>query len=452
MLYREQNQDTKRKVHSWQSLVHVCRWWRGLVFASPRRMNLQLFCIPGRFARKSLDVWPALPLLISGYVFEGSVDNVITELKHSDRICQIILDFYTPKIEKLWTAMQASFPELAVVDLSLEGLSHALVLPNSFLGGSAPRLRRLTLNAIPFPSLPILLLSATHLVYLHLFNVPLSGYISPEAMATCLSILTNLESFKLEFESPQSCPDQENRRSPSPTRSILPALTMLWFKGVNEYMEKLVARIDAPQLFQLEARFFNDIDFDTPELIRFVSQSSTLKASSETHVFFDTRTASVKFQPQASRSNVEYFEVKISCSAPDWQLSSVAQICTTSSPLLSTTENLFINESADSQLDWNDRVENIVWLDLLLPFTAVKNLYLSRQFVPRVAHALQEMTEGRTTEMLSTLQNLYLEGFQPSESVHEGIERFISARRSSNHPVAISVWDRLGAGRVGRGR
>ena len=110
-------------------------------------------------------------------------------------------------------------------------------------------------------------------------------------------------------------------------------------------------------------------------------------------------------------------------------------------PLLSTTENLFIYEPAHSQINWNDGIENIEWLELLLPFTAVKNLYLSEQFAPRIAPALQELTGGRT-EVLSTLRNLYLEGFQPSESVQEGIAQFISARQFTNHPVAISVWDR----------
>ena len=259
-------------------------------------------------------------------------------------------------------------------------------------------------------------------------------------MATCFSILNGLESLLLDFESPQSCPspDQETRRSPPPTCSILPALMMFTFKGANEYSEDLVAQIDTPRLVQLSATFFNEIDFDTPQLIRFVSRSSTSKAANEAHLFFDSLTASVKLRA----SYVEFFQVKISCREPDWQLSSLAQICTTSLPLLSTIENLFIYEPLDSQLDWKDGIGNIEWLELLLPFTAVKNFYASKQFAPRIAPALQEITRGGTTEVLTTPQNLFLEGFQPSESVEEGIERFISARRLANHPLTISIWDR----------
>jgi hypothetical protein len=164
-----------------------------------------------------------------------------------------------------------------------------------------------------------------------------------------------------------------------------------------------------------------------------------LKTPDEAHVFFGSRTASVKLQPQAS--NVDYFEVKISCRVPDWQLSSLAQICTSSLPLLSATESLFISEPVGTQPNWNDGIENTEWLELLQPFMAVKNLYLSKQFAPRIAPALQELTGGRI-EVLPTLQSLFLEGFQPSESVDEGIAQFISARLLTNRPVAISVWER----------
>ncbi len=83
--------DAEKKIELWQSLVHVCRRWRGLVFASPRRLNLQLFCIPSRTAKKTLDVWPALPLLIRGGVSKPSVDIAVAQLEHSDRIRLIAL-------------------------------------------------------------------------------------------------------------------------------------------------------------------------------------------------------------------------------------------------------------------------------------------------------------------------------------------------------------------------
>jgi hypothetical protein len=141
----------------------------------------------------------------------------------------------------------------------------------------------------------------------------------------------------------------------------------------------------------------------------------------------------------------------------DWQLSSLAQICTLPLLPLLTMENLYITEHPYLRLDWKDDIENTEWLDLLHSFSAVKNLYLSREFAPRIAPALQELTGERTTEVLPALDNVFLEGFQPSEPVHEGIARFISARQLTNRSVAISIWDRglredsgLGLGLGGR--
>src|SRR6266481_6481133 len=68
--YRSMNSPSfgreKVTTDAWQPLVHVCRRWRNVVFGSPRRLNLRLFCTAKTPARDTLDVWPTLPLLISG--------------------------------------------------------------------------------------------------------------------------------------------------------------------------------------------------------------------------------------------------------------------------------------------------------------------------------------------------------------------------------------------------
>ena len=202
-----------------------------------------------------------------------------------------------------------------------------------------------------------------------------------------------------------------------------------------------MARIDTPRLQNLWATFFNDIEFDNLELIRFLSPSSTFKTFNKAVVVSDDQHTAVALKRQPP-----FFAgvtAGIKCSLPDWQLSSLAQICTSFFPLLSTTEDLFVYEQEYSQLNWENGMGNIEWLELLFPFTAVKNLYLSELFAPLIAPALQETTGSGTTEVLPSLQNLYLEGFRPSESVPEDIEGFISARQATSHPVAISVWDRV---------
>jgi hypothetical protein len=443
-------------VEWWQPLVHVCQRWRDLVFGSPRRLNLQLYYTLGSVTRKTPDVWPALPLLIMNDNISDKpevMDGLTSALEHTNRICQINLHFrsLTSQIEKVWTAMQVPFPELTALSLySPRSPSETVpVIPESFLGGSAPSLQILTFIRIPFPGLQKLLLSATRLVELHLWDIPHSAYISPEEMVTCLSVLTSLERLSLGLESPKSSPDQESGpyAPPLPTRSILPILTVLLFQGVNEYLEDLLARIDAPRLHRLWITFFNDIFFDTRELIQFIGRTLPFKPLNEAHVVFNSDGA--WFQLQSQASNLEIVQVNILCREPNWQVSALAQICISFSPLLSAPESLYIYEkedfyyfpSSNSKLDWKDDIENTEWLEVLFPFTAVKNLYLSKEFGPRIAPALQELTEGQMAAVLPTLQNIFLEGFQPSESVEEGIERFISGRQLTNHPITISSWD-----------
>ncbi len=154
---------------------------------------------------------------------------------------------------------------------------------------------------------------------------------------------------------------------------------------------------------------------------------------------FDHGNARFKLQTQSS--NFEKVNVNISCRELDWQLSALAEICTSFLPLLSPTESLYIYEYLlpSSRFDWKDGIEDIEWLALLSPFTAVKNLYLSKELGPRIALALQELTGDQMTEVLPTLQSLFLEGFQPSEPIRIG--QFISGRQLTDHPITISSWD-----------
>ncbi len=97
--YPKRDKDTSR----WQTLVHVCRRWRSIVFGSPRRLNLKLRCTPKTPARDSLDVWPGLPLLIQGDIYEESdVDNIIAALERSDRVCKITFMFPSRIWKRFW--------------------------------------------------------------------------------------------------------------------------------------------------------------------------------------------------------------------------------------------------------------------------------------------------------------------------------------------------------------
>jgi hypothetical protein len=217
------------------------------------------------------------------------------------------------------------------------------------------------------------------------------------------------------------------------------------FKGVCEYLEDLVARIDAPQINYLGITFFNQILFDTPQSIQFISHTPTLRALETARVAFMDDAARIYF---SSRTSDYYrFKVEISCRKLDWQVSALEQVCTSCLPSLSTSdlEDLYIFRASHSDPARQDNIENTLWLELLLPFTAVKNLYLCKEFAPRIVLALKESIEGRTTAIFPTLQNIFLEGLQPSGHsgpFQEGIGKFVAARQLSGHPLTVSLWER----------
>jgi F-box-like len=428
------------RLEAWCILVHVCRKWRNVVLESPLRLNLRIRCHPATPVREKVDIWPALPIVLAQYDDywqpEWGVDNVAAALEQNNRICQINLSgLPASQMGEILEAMHKSFPVLTDLRLESEYDTPAtLVDPDLFLGGSAPCLRYLQLASIPFPGLPKLLFSATHLTELRLSNIPHSGYISPEAMVSCLSTLTRLETLILKFEPPESFPVREHRRPPPPTLTLLPALTRLLFYGVSEYLEDLVVRIDTPLLDKFVITLFHQFIPDTAQLAQFINRNPKLKAHDRAHMDFDYSGVHLTFW------RVLEIVLEISYEVEDWQVSSVAQACTSLSPTFSATvERLYIHGDCGY---WRGdiRVENNHWLELLRSFTSVKCLYLSQVLVDRVAPVLQELIGERVAGVLPALQTLFLEDLNLPGPVQEAIGSFVSGRQFSSHPVAVSHW------------
>ena len=430
----------------WQKLVHVCRKWRNVIFESPRRLNLQLVCSHRTPVREMLDIWPLLPIMVhsmhpighSTYPTLGP-DNVVAALEHNDRIRQITLTLSNSLSKSIFEATQEPFPALAALILFGVRAEAAPVIPDLFLGGSAPRLRFLLLEHILFPGLSKFLISTTDLVNLHLGCILHSGYISPEAMANCLSVLTRLYALSLEFESPRSRPNRERRPLSQLTRSVLPRLTEFHFAGVGEYLEDLVARIDSPRLVRLGINLFHQLIFDTPQLMQFITRTPELKVYDQAHVYFSNSDVRVIF-PQTPSDWDNGLKLEISCKQPEWQLSAMAQIFSSSFPqsLIHKVERLYIRERSYSGFLWQDDIENSQWLELLHPFTAVKSLHLCKEFAPRFTPSLQELIGERTTEVLPALQSLSLEELHPSGPFEDPIGKFVAARQLFNLPIAVS--------------
>jgi hypothetical protein len=102
-------------------------------------------------------------------------------------------------------------------------------------------------------------------------------------------------------------------------------------------------------------------------------------------------------------------------------------------------EHLYLHSSSFKP-DWQDDIEISHRLELLHPFTAVKNLYITQEIAPCIAPALKELAGGRVTEVLPALQTLFLEDEDDREPplsgfVQDMIGRFVTARQ-----LARSRW------------
>ena len=170
-----------RSVHvcqRWHQLVHVSRRWRCVVFASPNYLDLKLVCGP-RTRVELTCIWPSLPIIIRNVVdFPMPEDyDFDAAIVHHSRVCEInLLRLNRSQFPRLASAMQQQFPMLAHLMLGyLDASCPPAALPDGFLGGSAPALQSLRLHSVPFPALPKILLSATHLVNLSLVAIPHHG-------------------------------------------------------------------------------------------------------------------------------------------------------------------------------------------------------------------------------------------------------------------------------------
>jgi hypothetical protein len=434
----------------WHKLIHVCRRWRCVVFASPLRLNLGLLCTPKTPVRKLLHIWPTLPLDIQFHYrgknfsnLAASFDDLIAALEHRDRVRQIRIAGYTgPQFERIATLMQESFPALQC--LALGSVDRASRISDTFLNGSAPTLQVFGLFGISFPSLPRLLSSTTHLTTIRLWDIPNTGYFSPESMATCLPALTKLESLTIRFKFLTPHPERRSQFPLPSQRTLLPALTYVHFTGVSEWLEVLAAQIDAPVLDVTWITFFDPFVFDMPQIARFIGQLNLSRLSDLTLAFNPNSNAKIHCSPPKSSNVCAALEWGIPFSGLALQVSSIAQMCTHVLPLGSSVESLHIvypdrwGEHPPIEIQPDD-MDPTRWLELFRPFASVQELTISAKLEPSIGAALQGLTAESAAKVFPTLRDLSIDGPTTDRAAKRGIESFVTARQHSDHPVAVHL-------------
>jgi hypothetical protein len=423
----------------WHLLVQVCRRWRQIVFASPRRLNLRIPCTRRTLVGKNLGIWPILPIDVDDRDLLSNItqeDNILAALKHLDRVYHVRLSISESQLQTLATAMQEPFPILTRLFISSYWDDHDDVsaLPTIFLGGSAPRLQAIGLSNISYPALPTLLLSTSDLVKLDLKNIPLTGYISPEAMVASLAALPKLEIFVMEFEWRAF---HDHRTGPPPvTRTILPALSFFVFRGVRGYLENLVGRIDGPRLKHISIATYRLVGFQFVQLSRFIDHSVGPKLAQCRHaeVSFLNRRVTFNFFHHPDDSGQDRTTV-ISYLGIDWEDTQVLRQLPVT---LSNVVHLQITFSPEDSLPTGITVPtglSIQLFQLIRQFSAMQTLLIDSQLSGFVASILGHIPEVMMTEALPSLELLCLEGYRWRHTVQ--VDKFGTARRHSDHPVTI---------------
>jgi len=424
----------------WEALVRVCRRWRLLIFESPRGLDLRLVCTRQTPVREMLDSWPAIPIIVLDLSLPTSdlpISNVVNALKHRHRIYGIWLNtLTTTQWQSVIEKTQKPFPQLTFLELGPE-LAMEVTLPLNLLGGSTPCLRVVRLDGIRFPALPHLLSSARDLVSLQLHRIPIEGYVSPMAMVAGLSASINLRELLIEFRSPKS-PLDDAILFPRPRRHIvLPALTKLSFRGVSEYLEDFVARIRTPSLHHVEIRYFNQLIFHLPQLARFIKRMENLGPFNQADVNLTYVNTTISL---LSSERGGYIALEVLCREVDWQLSSLAQLCSQLHSLVSRVESLDMAMKNIPPPNWQDDMDAIQWLEFFQTFTAVNSLRLDKSILSSALSALEGLNADSAAEVLPALRYLVLEGPEQPPSGRERLKQFLSARQHSDCAVALYRW------------
>ena len=422
--------------HLWLWLVQICRRWRRIVFVSQRALRLRICCTRGTPALKTLDHWPTLPIVVNFHKplaldppAPKDEDNILAALTQSCRVISISLTVTISLLKKI-SAVGRPFSKLENLALQSQDVMQ-LSLPSTFRWG--PRLRSLCLTRISSPTLARLLYSSTNVVDLQLHEIP-GCQISPATLANALSQMEQLQSLSLHFLS------TSNHIFPSESgeRNILSALSHLNLQGNDGYLEGLLARIDAPVLWNIEITFSDKPIFDLPKLREFVNRIEIQKSHPRADILSSERSISVSLTRPGTPSCLKF---QVLCKTQRSQPFFMAQICGHFSAFLFCVEDLRINTTQPSTL--RDDGNRGQWLEIIRRFRCTKWVHMAGKYSTDIARALQLSCERRREPVLPSLHKLCIREPKPHYApLREAIAPFVHSCWVSRRFVAVE-YERL---------
>ncbi|KAH9043493.1 hypothetical protein EDB83DRAFT_1584786 [Lactarius deliciosus] len=384
----------------------------------------------------------SMQMQVASVFFLRTETTLLRHLQRHNRVRSIDLCLTYSVMEKLSTQVKEPLSELE--DLVLRSISSRHFFPSDLPFRWSSRLRVLNLTDISLPSLPLLLSSSPNLVDLQLHRS--SEFPPPVALANALSGTTRLESLALLSDSFHHA----SAPLPSGRRVILPALTRLEFRGYSQYLEGLVAEIDAPRLGKIELTFVGLVS-SLSEIGQFINLIEAQRSHSRAEIRTNMNDISIRFTPGPSEfesPSSPYFVLRIHRTRLNHQLSSMGCVCDLLPPFLLGTGDLgIVTRPPSSEQDGDIDGEN--WLRLLRPFSKAERFYVAGELGTDIMHALQR-ADGEFATVLPALRKLYvaMESRSPCEAFQAAMASFKTARQLSGRPIEVEYYNgtRLGTG------
>jgi hypothetical protein len=224
-------------------------------------------------------------------------------------------------------------------------------------------------------------------------------------------------------------------------RTTLPALHQLIFEGADEYFDDLVARIDTPVIRELEITFFHRHLHDFSQLSQYIGRIEVFKSPAYASINLLYGTAEILVGPRTGTDERASLLLGISCDELHLQLRYFVQVCSSALLPFSNVESLAISSVHPlQQSQWRPSAEDLLWLDLLHPFSAVKALDIDENSLTPVAYTLKVVVKERITEILPAIRELSIGEHLPSSPIPMAIEKFATARGLVTRPDRPRRW------------
>jgi hypothetical protein len=366
-------------------------------------------------------------------------EGITLALQHRDRVRRvrrIRLMKPIPMLQKLIKALDSEFPILEFLCIRHERFHRPVVeltnlkIPEAF---RAPHLRHLVIRNFAIPIGSPLLTTMRNLVTMWLTSIPHSAHFPPNALLQQLSLMPQLETLGILFNSHNPSRDVERQllRTPIVTRVTLPNLRWLGFRGTSAYLVVLLPWVTIPLLEKIQVYFFNRMIYSIPHLQQLMSTARNLRLKAATFEFGQECLFVTAYPHEGSRMFT--LDMALGGRHLDWHVVSAAQVFCALREVFSEVEGLTLGyDRIGISSQWNTEADRTHWRELLGSFGNVKALHVDSWFIDPLSRALQPGEGESFMDLLPELQELSYSDY------YNAFTEFIDARQKAGRPVTLT--------------